>query len=150
MILLQPIVSTCSRKKRKLKVLGVPSDDTAAAHLRAVRFGMFGVQGTSKKKTAAKTRMNAEETQRKIDRLVAEKIANAERLAPSSDGRSKSSRIRDIRKNKSEAVDEERRAPFHQPQKSPKGKSAKVLNLGESSGEDYAFPSLIDDLYDEE
>ena len=60
------------------------------------------------KKTAAKTRMNAEETQRKIDRLVAEKIANAERLAPSSDGRSKSSRIRDIRKNKSEAVDEER------------------------------------------
>jgi len=102
------------------------------------------------KKTAAKTRMNAEEAHRKVDRLVAEKIATAERLAPPSDGRSKSSRIRDIRKNKADAVDEERRIPFHQPQPPAKGKPAKVLHLGESPEKDYGFPKFIDELYDEE
>lgn len=102
------------------------------------------------KKVAARGHLEADEAQRKLECFIKEKIATAKRLACPLEGKSDSQRIRDIRRNKSLVVKEERSLPLNRPDVPPKSKSAKVLNLSDASIEKYGFPSFIDELYDEE
>jgi len=102
------------------------------------------------KETAVKARVIADVKRREHERFVEDKIAAAQKLAPAAAGTASTARIRDIRKNKAEAVHEERRTPLLQSGAPSKGKPAKILPLRESTVEDYGFPSFIDELYDEE
>lgn len=103
------------------------------------------------KRSKAKSKLKSEEQKRLHEEFVAKTIKEAERKAPDTSHMSKAERIRGIQGNKAQEKEAERSVPFYKPEKALKASPAKVIPFNsESQEEDYSYPDLIDELFDDE
>jgi len=100
------------------------------------------------KKAIAKSKLDAGEKRRELDRQIESKIKSAKKQHPGTGGLSNSKRTGAIRKNRQQAKEQERHATAKAYNKG-KGHSAQVIPITEQS-DDFRYPDMIDELFDEE
>lgn len=100
-------------------------------------------------KALAASKLVAQSKQRELERLIEEKIQQAQNKKPDTQDQSNAQRVKGINKQRAKAKQQERQQNAFHPEQNQQDKDADIVPLTEQQ-DNYEFPDHIDELFEED
>ncbi len=102
------------------------------------------------KDTMSKAEQTSQEQKRSLERFIKQTIQEAVKSDTANNGLSNAEKINQITQNKQSEKDLERKGSGYYPPKSKKKTSAEIVKLFDVKEDDFSYPDLIEELFDED